>query len=222
MEKKTNKYRGYKILIKLTNSEKDLVKRAIVATKIDFNEADLSPEKNEDLILILNMYRARAYITPRMMDNGKEFDTWIDLRNKLGQPVETKEEIILKHERIYADGVLKKLNEVHDVKISRLERRLKTEQANKLKSQTDIEDKLQAQADLLEKERTEQLRKLEIAKKARGKLKLTKKLEEIKDDKSDKGQTKCWICGGWYREGAGIKSHVRACKKKHPDAIKEV
>ena len=209
-------------MIKLTNSEKDLVKRAIVATKIDFNGTDLSPEKNEDLILILNMYRSRAYIMPRMMDNGKEFDIWTELRNKLGQPVETPELIIIKHERIYADGILKKLNTVHDGKINRLEQRLKTAQAEKLKSQIDIEDKLQAHADLLERERTEQLRKLEIAKNARKKLKISKKLEEINDDKQDTGQTKCWICGNWYRDGSGIKTHLRACKKKHPDAIKEV
>ena len=156
------------------------------------------------------------------MDNGKEFDTWTDLRNKLGQPVDTPEEIIKKHERIYADGILKKLNAVHDDKILRLERRLKTEQANKLKSQKNIEDKLQVQIDLLEKEKTENLRKLEIAKNARKKLTITKKLKEINNDKQDTGQTKCWICGGWYKDGNGIKSHLRSCKKKHPDAIKEV
>jgi len=207
----------------LNSAEKNLVKRAIVATKPELGHMDLTPEKTEDLLLILNTYRARGYLMPRRFDGGKDSDLWREVRRKLGHPIKSQEQLIEESARKTATGLLERLSEGHNAKIGRLEERLKLANKEKENAINGVEDAIMAELAAVEAAKAEILNRAEGAKEARKQLKITKKLAELEEDrKPSDGMVKCWPCGGWFNEGIGFRNHQKACLAKHPEAEQKV
>ena len=207
-------------MINLTENEKKFIQRAINTTMPDLKELNLDPTNKEDLILILKTFRSRGYITPKRMDQGKDFGLWYSILDKLGVKIKDRETILKEQEQKQADGIIERLNKIHDTKINNLELKLKQVKEEKEKALNEIEASIQVEIENIEKKKKDALQRLEVAQTAHEKLARIKKIKkEQKYDTDDKGLEKCMECGEWFKAGAGIASHMR---NKHPELDGEI
>jgi len=207
-------------MINLTENEKKFIQRAINTTMPDLRDLNLDPTNKEDLILILKTFRSRGYITPKRMDQGKDFGLWYSILDKLGVKIKDRETILKEQEQKQADGIIERLNKIHDTKINNLELKLKQVKEEKEKALNEIEASIQVEIENIEKKKKDALQRLEVAQTAHEKLARIKKIKkEQKYDTDDKGLEKCMECGEWFKAGAGIASHMR---NKHPELDGEI
>jgi len=206
-------------MINLTENEKKFVQRVIHTTQPDLKDMNLDPNNKEDLIIILKTFRSRGYITPRRMDQGKDFDLWYSVLEKLGVKFKDRKTILKEQEEKRAAGIMERLNDTHNIKINNLELKLEKARQEKDKALAEIEASIQVEIDRIEAKKKDALQRLEVARTAHEKLQRIKKIKkEKKYETDDTGLVKCMECGEWFKAGAGIASHMR---NKHPELIEE-
>lgn len=208
-------------MVNFSEEEKGFLKRAITATKKDLDGMGYDPTKREDLIIIVNTYRAKGYMPSLRSDGGKEYDLWNLLRNKLGSPTLTREEILIKQNKEHAEAHLRRITAVHDKKINDLERKLELAQKLKFESQIEMESSIKKELAAIEQKKQNALKRLENATSARKKLKIDKEISEIENDRKEilepngKGERKCWVCGDWFIVAGGVfTKHLKQCEKE--------
>lgn len=202
-------------MIELTENEKKFVQRAIHTTLPDLKDMNLDPNNKEDLITILKTFRSRGYITPRRMDQGKDFDLWHSILEKLGVEFKDQKTLLKEQEEKRAEGIMDRLNKIHNTKINNLELKLKTAREEKDKVLAQIEQSIQVEIEQIEAKKKDALQRLEVARTAHEKLQRIKKIKKEKKYETDNtGLEKCMECGEWFKAGAGIASHIR---NKHPE-----
>ncbi len=212
-------------MTKLSNEQKTFIKKAIVSTQVDL--PGLNPDNNDDLLLIINTFRSKGYITPRSIDGGNEMDMWRDIRNALGQPIKSREDTIKEQKEQEAIGLLRKLGESHDKKIRLIEEQLKIAKQNKEDSYRAVETNLDNELIAINKKKKELLAKSKVAKRARARIKMSKQVTKLKKEADDivkkrGAQKKCWHCGEWFTAGIGFINHEKSCKEKDSNKITQV
>lgn len=206
-------------MVELSKEEQNFLRRVISATAADLKALKLDPVKPEDLLIIVNKYRAGGYMISRRLDGGKESDLWRSIRNKLNSPVKSQAELIKIAEQSHLDGVLIRVTEAHDKKINALEDSLILARKAKVDSQLSIEFDLKEQLRILEAKKLDTINRLTAATSARKKLALDKDIRKIDEERKAlleerNGERKCWICGEWFKIAGGVfTKHTKECKK---------
>ena len=130
--------------------EQAFIRRAISEVSPFFPNANFDVNNKENLLWIINQFRAKGLIISRRADGGKEFSLWKQIRAKLGAPVKSQKEILKEHAKKTAIGVIERTMEAQDKRINALLKSLSKAKANKKKSIDDIEAAIDKEIDQLE------------------------------------------------------------------------
>lgn len=206
--------------MEFNNAEKAFLKRAIKATKADF-EGELDLENKDDLIHVVNEYRSQGLMPGVRVDDGKEHGLWTAVRNKLGSPVKTHKELLDDQRAEQAEAELIQISKVHDSKIKHLQEKLQLAKIAKLEAQKEVQEQIEAEIAAIEAKKKDAIERLEVSKTARKKLAIDrdiKKLDamrnEILNQDVEEGMGKCWTCGEVFKiRGGAYTKHVKTCKE---------
>lgn len=198
-----------------TDDEKRFIKRVVVSTKKDLEGLDLDPLKKDDLLKIVNTSRSRGYVVARRIDNGKDMNIYESIKSKLGDPIKPRIDRIMEQNQKHAEGIIKRINESFAPRIEQKKQELEDMIQERDDALMGIENKLVDELNKLKAKELDLTTRQEVIKNAREKIEREKKYKKKHEHKDGAdGQEKCWECGEWFKEGAGIAAHKRA---RHPE-----
>jgi len=203
----------------LTNEEKRFLNNAVLETKNELGEIDVNTK--DGALLVINKYRAMGKLTPRRRDNGRESDIWRGLREKLGSPVKSQDEIRKEQEEARIKAAFSRDMIFYEDQEKKLLNRLANIRQSKTELGVKMEETLIAELALLEEKKKAKQMKLQMIKNATPKtldpiqearLNLDKDILEERMNGDDK-ERKCWNCGQWFKvAGGAFTKHVTNCK----------